>query len=94
MLKRKKQTKQTVEQETTPNNSNESFKDSLEAEYDSFASPPTLGSPDHGLSVYMKLHQILQYMNILVEEIKALRKDVNNEPQEQPKPPVVNNEIN
>ena len=91
MLKKKKQMeKQTVE----PSNNKESVRDTLEQEYDSFAAPPTMGGPDHGLSVYIKLHQVLQYMAVLVEEVKGLRSDVNNEAGDSPTPvEKVNNEI-
>ena len=78
MLKRK--TKTETEEEKP------SYKELLEKEYDSFAAPPTMGSPDNGLSVYVKLHQILEYLGILIKEMQALRQDVNN--QEEPAPVV------
>jgi len=68
-------------------------KERLEQEYDSFASAPTLGSPDNGLSIFIKLHQILEYLGLLINEIKALRQDVNSETPEPAKPQEENKEI-
>lgn len=52
------------------------FRDALEREYDSFAAPPGSSGPDHGLSVFIKLHQVLEYLALLIQEVKGLRQDI------------------
>lgn len=50
------------------------FHDALKREYDSFAAEQW--SPDHAMSLFIKLHQILEYTALVLQEIKGLREDI------------------
>lgn len=95
MFKKKRQNKRDLEQAEQENQAEAktNFKEAIEKEYDGFAGAPTTGSPDHGLSIYIKLHQVVEHLAVLRNEIKQLRQDVNSAEPETPNAPQENKEI-